>query len=161
HDPELGGAALPRPVVERRRRLLPVLVLAVLGAALVGAALVGARVLDRSKTPSPVPVGDDSVAVIDPPQDRVVAELPVGAYPGPLAADDRFVYVCNIGDATVTRILAATRERWDTDSFSRAIDLVAVEGHLWAADGGAPGHTPLGVSPGTILDYGPGPTWNT
>jgi len=33
--------------------------------------------------------------------------------------------------------------------------------HIWAADGGAPGHTPLGVSPGTVRDYGPGPTWTT
>jgi DNA-binding SARP family transcriptional activator len=155
-DPELGAAAPPRPVVGRRRRLVSALVLAV-----VGAALVSAWALDRSHAPSPVAVRDDSVAVIDPGRDRVVADVPVDGYPGPLTADDRFVYVCNIGSATVTRILASTRKRWDTDSFSRAIDLVAVDGHLWAADGGAPGHTPLGVSPGTILDYGPGPTWNT
>jgi sugar lactone lactonase YvrE len=49
----------------------------------------------------------------------------------------------------------------DTFSLSRAIDLLAVGGHLWAANGGAPGHTPLGVGPGTVLDYGPTPTLRT
>jgi DNA-binding SARP family transcriptional activator len=158
--PELGAAAPPRQVVwRRRRRLVPAVAAVVAVVAL--AAIVGATMRRRSDAPPPVAVGDDSVAVIGAKEDRVVADIPVGGYPGPLAADDEFVYVCSIGDATVTRIHAATRKRWDTSSFARAIDLVALEGHLWAADGGAPGHTPLGVSPGTILDYGPGPTWNT
>ena len=73
---------------------------------------------------------DGSVAVIDPRDNKVVADIPVGGYPGPIAADDEFVCVCNIGDATVTRILARTRARWDTESFSRAIDLLAADGHL-------------------------------
>jgi YVTN family beta-propeller protein len=159
-DPELGTAAPPRQVAGRRRRRFVLAAVAVV-AVLAGAVLLGATMLDRSSTPPPVAVGDNSVAVIDPTEERVVADIPVGGYPGPLTADDEFVYVCSIGDATVTRIRAATRKRWDTFSFSRAIDLVALDGHLWAADGGAPGHTPLGVSPGTIFDYAPGPTWNT
>ncbi len=109
----------------------------------------------------PVLVKPHSVAVIDPARNAVVADIPTGGYPGPLAADDTFVYVSNIGDATVSRIVARKRELFDTFSLSRATDLIAAYGHLWAANGGAPGHTPLGVRPGSILDYGPGPTWKT
>jgi DNA-binding beta-propeller fold protein YncE len=40
---------------------------------------------------------------------------------------------------------------FDTGSLSRAIDLVAVDKHLWAANGGELSHTPF--PPGTVLDY--------
>src|SRR5262249_5523070 len=36
----------------------------------------------------------------------------------------------------------------------RAIDLVALDGHLWAANGGAPGH--VAIPPGTVTDLEPG-----
>ena len=160
HDPELGAAAPPPGMSHARMRRRPLLLgLVVAGAA--AAILAAALMLGHSRTAQAVVVKDDSVAVIDPGSNRVVDAISVGGYPGPLASDDRFVYVCNIGDATVTRILIRSRKRWDTDSFSRATDLVAGSGHIWAANGGAPGHTPLGVPPGTILDYGPGPTWAT
>src|SRR5262249_10686081 len=64
-------------------------------------------------------------------------------------------------DATVSRIDPKARRVFDTFGLSRAIDLFAGQGHLWAADGGAPGHTPLGVGPGTVVDWGPGPTLKT
>jgi YVTN family beta-propeller protein len=159
HDPELAAAAGPPQPLESRIRRGWLLLAA--GVAVVGAVLAGAETLGRTGNAEAVAVADDSVAVVDPSSDRVVADIPVGGYPGPLAADDKFVYVCNIGDATVTRIFLGTRKRWDTDAFSRATDLLAGDGHLWAANGGAPGHTPPGVPPGTILDYGPGPTWKT
>ena len=102
-----------------------------------------------------------SVAVIDPGDATIVDDVLVGGYPTALAADGHYVYVVNNGDATVSRIEPEPRRVFDTFSLSRAIDLLAVGGHLWAANGGAPGHTPLGVGPGTILDYGPGPTLRT
>jgi YVTN family beta-propeller protein len=159
HDPQLGRVAVPRPprVSPARRRwvlLAAAVVIAVSAFAVAGT-------VGGSSEAKAVAVKEDSVAVIDPARNAVVADIPVGGYPGPLAADNAFVYVGNIGDATVTRIFVKTRKRWDTDGFSRAIDLIAAEGHLWAANGGAPGHTPLGMSNGTLLDYGPGPTWKT
>lgn len=154
-DQSLGAPAPPpRPTVSRlsRRWLLAVVV------AVAGGAVAGMLTRGGSGSSAPVVVYPHSVAAIDPASNAIVADVLVGGYPGPLAADDRFVYVCNIGDATVSRILPATERVFDTFSFSRATDLVAVAGHLWAANGGSPGHTPLGVPPGTILDYAPAPT---
>jgi DNA-binding SARP family transcriptional activator len=111
--------------------------------------------------PAAVLVYPHSVAVIDPRRNAMVADIRVGGYPGPLAADHNYVYVCNIGDATLSRIAPGDLRVVDASSFSRAIDLIADHGTLWAADGGAPGHTPLGVGPGTILHYLPGPRWQT
>jgi DNA-binding SARP family transcriptional activator len=146
-DPSLGAPAPPpAPAGSRRRRRA-----AAVGAVLVAAAALAAVLtLDRSGGAGTVVVRPHSVAVIDPTRDALVGDIPVGAYPGPLAADDEFVYVANIGDATVSRIVPSTRKVYDTGSLSRAIDLVAVHKHLWAADGGVAGHTP--APPGTVLD---------
>ena len=103
-----------------------------------------------------------SVAVIDPADARVVDDVLVGDYPTAFAADGSYVYVVEQRGSRPSLRSTPRRERCiDTFSLSRAIDLVAVGGHLWAANGGAPGHTPFGVGPGTILDYGPVPTLHT
>jgi DNA-binding SARP family transcriptional activator/DNA-binding beta-propeller fold protein YncE len=158
-DAELGAAdPPPHPAAPRlRRRWL--LVLGVAVAATAGLSFVLIR--GGSTDVQPVVVQPHTVAVIDPARNKVVADIPVGAWPGPLAADQTYVYVGNIGDATYSRILPEQLKVYGTSSFSRATDMIAGGGHIWAADGGAPGHTPLGVSPGTVLDYGPGPTWTT
>jgi DNA-binding SARP family transcriptional activator len=146
-DPALGAAAAPsRQIVGRIRRRWPLLA----GAAAV-AALVAGLAFGHSGGAKGIVVEPHSVAVIDPDRNAVVEDIPVGAYPGPLAADDQFVYVGNIGDATFSRILPDRKRVYDNGSLSRAIDLVAVRGHLWSADGGVAGHTL--APPGTVLDY--------
>jgi hypothetical protein len=155
HDLGLGASTGPPPIVSKSHRRRPVLAAAAVLAAAILAAVLALRDFGTSKA---VVVTPHSVAVIDPATNAVVADIRVGGYPGPLSADERFVYVCNIGDATVSRIFAKSKKLLDTFSFSRAIDLSAGGGHLWAANGGAPGHTPFGLGPGTVLDYGPGPT---
>jgi DNA-binding SARP family transcriptional activator/DNA-binding beta-propeller fold protein YncE len=154
-DPALGvRRRLSRP----RPRSVAVLV----AAGLIGAASLGlVAATGGSKPTAAVAVLPHSVAVIDPANNSVLADIPVGGYPGPIAADGKYVYVCNIGDGTLSRIVPRELRQLDSSSFSRAIDLVAREGDLWAADGGAPGHTPLGVGPGTLLHYSPGPEWQT
>jgi DNA-binding SARP family transcriptional activator/DNA-binding beta-propeller fold protein YncE len=148
-DPALGEPAPPpAPIATRIRRRWPLLVTAaILGAAALAAVLAFARPGGAKA----VVVKPHSVAVIDPAKNALVKDIAVGGYPGPLAADDEFVYVCNIGDATVSRIFPDKRKVFDTGSLSRAIDLVAVDKHLWAANGGVIGHTPF--PPGTVLDY--------
>lgn len=160
-DPALGGtAAVPPPIVSRVRRRWPLIAA---GVALAGAAAVFAAIatLGNSSGVKPVDVKAHSVAVLDPKRNAVVGDIPTGGYPGPLASDDTYVYVCNIGDATVSRIFARGRKLFDTFSFSRAIDMIAGNSDLWAANGGAPGHTPFGVGPGTVSVWRPGPTVST
>jgi DNA-binding SARP family transcriptional activator len=148
-DPELGAPAPPpAPIATRIRRRWPMLVGAGI---LVGTALAAMLAFGRAGGAKAVAVTPDSLAVIDPSRNALVKDIAVGGYPGPLAADDKFVYVSNIGDATVSRILPDRRKVFDTSSLSRAIDFVAVDKHLWAANGGVVGHTP--APPGTVLDY--------
>jgi DNA-binding SARP family transcriptional activator len=159
HDPALVAAAAAAPaIVSRVRRRWPFVAAS---AVVAGGAVAAVATLGHSRAAKLVAVKPHSVAVIDPGRNAVVADIPTGGYPGPVAADEKFIYVCNIGDATVSRLFPKRRKRFDTFSFSRAIDLIAGNGHLWAANGGAPGHTPFGVGPGTISDTGPGPTVKT
>lgn len=147
-DPALGSPSPPPlPVIARIRRRWPFLA----GAAVVaGVALATVLSFGHSGRSAAVVVIPHSVAVIDAGTNALVDDILVGGYPGPLAADGDFIYVCNIGDATVSRIFPR-RKVFDTFSLSRAIDLVAVDGYLWAANGGAAGHTP--VPPGTIVNF--------
>jgi DNA-binding SARP family transcriptional activator len=148
-DPALGTPAPPPiPIAARIRRRWPVLVGA---GVLVAGALAAVLAFGHSGSGKAVTVKPHSVVVIDPSKNALVRDIPVGAYPGPLAADHRFVYVSNIGDATFSRILPDKRKVYDTGSLSRAIDLAVVNKHLWAADGGVAGHTP--APPGTVMDY--------
>jgi DNA-binding SARP family transcriptional activator len=147
-DPSLGAPSPPAVAIATTiRRRWPLLVALTV---LVAGALTAVLAFGYSDSAHAVVVQPHSVAVIDPSKNSVVKDIPVGGYPGPLAADGEFVYVCNIGDATVSRIFPDKRKVFDTGSLSRAIDLVSVNRHLWAADGGAPGHTP--APPGTVLD---------
>ena len=147
-DPALGAPAPPPwPSFAPLRRRWPLLV----GATILGGiAVAAALAFGYSRNTKPVAVRPNSVAVIDPAKNAVVDDIPVGAYPGPLTADDSYVYVGNIGNATVTRIATDTRKLDETFSLSRAIDLVAVNNHLWSANGGVAGHTPF--PPGTVTD---------
>jgi DNA-binding SARP family transcriptional activator len=147
-DPALGTPAPPpAPIGARVRRPWPILATV---AVLAGAILAVALVFGRSDGAKAVVVRPHSVAVIDPSHNSVADDVTVGDYPGPLTADDEFVYVANIGDATMSRIVPAKRKVLDTGSLSRATDLAIVDKHLWAASGGVPRHTP--VSPGTVLN---------
>jgi DNA-binding SARP family transcriptional activator len=154
--PEPPRSRTRKPVLRRRWALLAA---GVAVAASVAAAVVATR--GSSRNLEPVAVRPHSVAVIDPARNTVVADIQTGAYPGPLAADSTYVYVANIGDYTISRILPMKRKRYDTFALSPAIDMVAGDRQLWVANGGAPGHTPLGLGPGTVAVRNPGPTVKT
>jgi DNA-binding SARP family transcriptional activator len=154
------------PELPRRRTQKPALLhrWALIAAGVAVAAAAAAAVvtaLERSSAIKPVPVKPHSVALIDPARNAVAADIATGDYPGPLAADSTYVYVSNIGDATVSRILPMKRKLYDTFALSRAIDLVAGDRQLWVANGGAPGHTPLGLGNGTVAVLNRGPTVKT
>ena len=158
--PRVGPRDAPRTSVLPRRRALAIAAAAV---AVAAAAIVVAVVATHghSSAIKPVPVEPDSVAVIDPTRNIVVADIPTGGYPGPLAADNGYVYVGNIGSETVTMIIAKQRKLYDTFGLSRAIDMVAGDRQLWVANGGAPGHDPPGLGNGTVSVQNQGPTIKT
>jgi DNA-binding SARP family transcriptional activator len=156
-DPALGAPSVAPPAIAGRHgRRWPVVAVCIVAAAAVSAAVLATRGHSNVR---PVAVKPHSVAVIDPKRNTIVADIPTGGYPGPLAAEKTYIYVCNIGDATVSRIVADQRKLFDTSAFARATDLLAGDnGELWSANGGSPGHTPFGVGNGTVAVWHPGPT---
>ena len=149
HDPGLGAPRAPPLRAGRRtRRRWLVLAVVIAGA---GAAAGVAVTRGGSRMPPTVIAYPHSVAVIDPAKNKLVDDVLVGAYPTALTADRSFVYVANAGEATVSRIDPGTRNVVDTNALSRATDLVVRDSHLWAADGGVPGH--VAIPPGTVADF--------
>ena len=60
-------------------------------------------------------VAPNSVGVVDPGSDKLVAEVPVGIDPESVTVGEGAVWVANVDDETVTRIDPATRERRTDD----------------------------------------------
>ncbi|MBA2460690.1 MAG: protein kinase, partial [Actinobacteria bacterium] len=115
----------------RRRRTLPVV--AALGA-LAAAALAFALLRDPGGGLSAV--SPNSVGVIDPVTNELVAEVPVGIDPESIVAGAGAVWVANVADETVTRIDPVTRERGRTiDVGGYPSDLVVGGGAVWVALG--------------------------
>ncbi len=116
----------------RRRRLsFGIAALAVAGAA----ALVG--LLAFRGGGESITVLPNSVAVIDPKTNKVVADVPVGKSPGPVAFGEGAVWVANVDEETLSRINPRTRqvERIIYMQDVSPSDLAAGEGGVWVANG--------------------------
>jgi DNA-binding SARP family transcriptional activator/DNA-binding beta-propeller fold protein YncE/ABC-type branched-subunit amino acid transport system substrate-binding protein len=140
HDPALGAPAagdwLSRiPVVGTRGRAAALLVL---GALLALAAAIGAAIVETRAGPDDVRLGSvapDSVAVIDPDSNAIVAGVRVGSAPTAIAVGEDAVWVGNAGDRTVTRIDPARKRAVETIHLSRIPDqLVVGDGAIWVAN---------------------------
>jgi YVTN family beta-propeller protein len=82
-----------------------------------------------------VRVGANSVAVIDPQQNRVVGQAPVGVAPGSIAAGAGGVWVANTGDHTISKIDPTSRKVVRTLPVGNTVDGVAADsGALWTVD---------------------------
>jgi YVTN family beta-propeller protein len=115
----------------RRRRVLIGGAIAVLVAA---ASAVTGVLLARGKNASPVPVVPNSVAVIDPRANRVVADVPVGDEPRAIAAGEGSVWVVNAA-GTVSRIDAQKRELVKTFGVGATpADIAAGLGSVWVGE---------------------------
>ena len=85
---------------------------------------------------SAVVVLPDSVAVIDPAGNRVVASVSVGAGPEAVAADARCIWVANVADGTVSQIdIADRRVQAAIVTDDSVAGLAAGAGSAWIADG--------------------------
>jgi YVTN family beta-propeller protein len=106
----------------------------VAGALVVGAAALVLGLAARGGEKS-VEVLENSVAILDPDDGRVVMDVPVGIRPGGLAVGAGSVWVANLGDNTVTEIGARSRRVRGTVSAGIAVDgLGAGPSGVWVAD---------------------------
>jgi YVTN family beta-propeller protein len=149
HDPALElpahrSAKPPRIESKRRRRAgLVAATLVILAAA--GAAVLLLLRSEPAATPEPagaadstaaVPVPPNSVAIIDPRTNAVVASVPVGAHPVSIVVGESAVWVANVDDQTVMRIDPETRKVVKTIGLGiEPTGLAVGDGAVWVAGG--------------------------
>jgi YVTN family beta-propeller protein len=104
-DPELDAPVRPRATTRRdpdRRR--PGAALVAFGGGLLLAAAVAAVVASGGDHSEPRRATANSLAVIDPESNRLVATIPTGVLPSDVAAGAGHVWVANLADDTVTQV---------------------------------------------------------
>ncbi len=122
----------PAPASTTRRWALPVGV----AAAVVVAAALAFVLLRGSGGGGLSTVAPNSVGVVDPGSNDLVAEIPVGIDPESVTVGEGAVWVANVVDETVTRIDPATRERGRTiDVGDYPSDVIVAAGTVWVALG--------------------------
>lgn len=133
-DPEPQAVPPTRPPAVRRGLVL-------LGVALVCAAA-AALVLARSDSDAP-PIPRNSVAVVDPGTNTVVAAIGLDPNPGPIAAGAGGVWILSLGSWTISQIDPRARRLVRSYGVGETPDNVAAAGEVWIADrcsvGGDPG----------------------
>ncbi len=139
HDPALdlpGPSALRTPLAPDRRAVL-VGAGAVLVVAAAAAAFVVAVTRDRTSA-GLAAVQPNSVAVIDPDRNELVAQIPVGARPAAIAAAAGTVWVSNVEDSSVSRINATAFRVARTIALPRSASALAADrAGVWATGDGA------------------------
>jgi YVTN family beta-propeller protein len=92
-------------------------------------------------------VRPNSVAVIDPKTNKLVADVEVGKRPGPVDVGEGAVWVANLDDSTLSRINPRTREVERTIPMQHVFpsDIAAGEGGVWVSNG--PDNSVVRVSP--------------
>ena len=121
---------------ERRDRLAPRgrLVAAAVGVLVVAGAV--AALLSLSRGSGAVVVRANSLAVIDPRANRIVASVPVGSRPTAVAVGEGAVWVANTAAGTVARIDPRARTVVETIGIGApVIDVAAGDGSVWTANG--------------------------
>jgi YVTN family beta-propeller protein len=118
--------------IRRRRLALPI-------AAFVLASLVAAAgfLATRNSSGGLSEVGPNEVGIIDPATNEIVAAIPVGIRPGPVAAGAGSVWVGNLQDRTLTRIDPRNRSATATLSLGNRTPtgLSVGAGAVWVAHG--------------------------
>jgi YVTN family beta-propeller protein len=124
-------AAIRPPPLWRR----PV-ALAAAALVLVGVLAVGVFYGTRDSVGASSGVGANSVVVIDPKTNELVAEIPVGIRPGAIAVGDGAVWVAHPDEGTVSRIDPETREVVKTIGIgSPVVDIAVGSQAVWTANG--------------------------
>jgi YVTN family beta-propeller protein len=137
HDPTLAGprkeSIAESPPATARRRRLAVVAAAILAAAV--GATVGIAALTSGGEAAPVVAPANSVALIDPAQDRVVAAVPLGERPTRIAAHGDSVWVLHPDRSTVSHVSVPDRSVLGTVGVGGAPSgLVADQRGAWVSD---------------------------
>jgi peptide/nickel transport system substrate-binding protein len=107
-------------------------------------------------------VAEDSVGVIDPQRNEIVAATPVGHQPSAIAVGEGSVWVANQGANTVSRLDPETHAVVDTIDVGQEPKGIALgAGSVWVTNSGAGSVTRINVATGRVVDtipVGNGPT---
>ena len=129
-SPPVGEEAKRGHRIVRRGR-----VVTAVGAVVLAGTAAAAVALSRSSGHEIV-VAADSLAVIDPRANRVVASIPVGSQPSAVAVGEGAVWVANSGDGTVSRVDPKSHRVVETIGIGApVIDVAVGEGAVWTANG--------------------------
>jgi YVTN family beta-propeller protein len=137
HDPGLDLPARRTPTPSRessRSRQRGAVLIAVAGALLV-AVIVAIAAKLASSGASIVRVAPNDVAAIDTRNDHVVAAIPVGDQPGPIAFGSGSLWVANLGDQNISRIdPGAQRTLRNISVSSSPSGIAATASGLWVVE---------------------------
>jgi peptide/nickel transport system substrate-binding protein len=119
----------PRNTPRRRRRA------ALVSAALAIGAVAAAAILTTTGGNERMEVGANSVAIVDPDDGKVIAQVPVGVRPADLVVGGGSAWVANLADNTVTQIRTSTRHVTGTVTPGISVNGLAVgPSGVWVAD---------------------------
>jgi YVTN family beta-propeller protein len=148
-----------RSARERTRRNRGLLIAA--GALVLVAAAISFAVIElvgNDKATSIASLAADSVGVIDPDTNKIVAQIPVGSTPTRIAFGNDGIWVVSKQDKTVTRIDPETRTALRTLAVGGPpVDVAVGENAVWLL---VSAHTALGGRPARIVRVDPDPGVN-
>jgi YVTN family beta-propeller protein len=131
-DPSLGAPEARPPRRPRRRWLLAAAVLAI------GLAAAGALAFVRGDSPS-LTLGPNTIVRIDPKTNEIVQSIGVGRLPGAIVANDKYAWVVNERDGTLSRVNTTTGAT-DTIGGLPSVGFLALDtrGNVYASGWDAP-----------------------
>ena len=130
-------ASLKRRAPSRRTVLLAMLAGALAAAVAVPLFALGQGEKGGHPAAAAVPIPRNSVAMIDPVANRVVAAVPVGERPLAVATDESFAWVANYLDSTLTKIDLTTRTPVKTIGLPvTPTGVEAAQGSVWVVYNG-------------------------
>jgi YVTN family beta-propeller protein len=101
---------------------------------LIAAAVIGIVSATRGDN-GPLFATKDSLAVIDPGNNRVVADVPIGGTPRGVAVGAHDIWTANAGEGTVTKVDPKSLKARTIGLGVAATDLVETAGEVWVATG--------------------------
>jgi len=129
HDPDLAGPPRRTPAVARRRRGGLMIAAGGIVLLIAGVAAGVVELMASGNTARLSRVAPNSVSVIDPRTNRLVADVPIGSAPTAVTFGDGAVWTANSADGTISRIDPNTRSVVKTIAVPGVPSGLVVSGH--------------------------------